>query len=162
MIGLRPRDLPPVLREHRTVRALLLPGMLACSIAKVATSLPAELVAVGSSRGEAAYVTVATVAAGLVTLVCLAWWALTHQFTEVAPPDSPLLAVSFALPVSVAFGLALRSSFAVPRSEALAAAGACAGAVFAGTRELLSMRRGSRAHQTMSYNRSWSRNAAHN
>ncbi len=151
-IGLRSPDVPPVLREHRTVRALLLSGVLAFSIGEAATALPAELRTFGLSRSVATLLTVGTLATGLAALACLLRVAWTSECTEVAPPDSGWLAAGFAVVTGVALGLALGSSLALPRGVSAAAATAGAAAMFAALRDASRDWRTSRVQQIMRYN----------
>jgi hypothetical protein len=124
-------DVPPVLREHRTPRALLLPAALLACLILLATAWRPHLRHAGLGPAAASLLTAAGVAVTLLTFRRLAQEARRTQCSEPAPPDSVPLAAGIALAGGACAQLALSSWLHPAGAVSVVIGCAAAGVVYA-------------------------------
>ena len=114
-----PADLPPVLCEQRTARALLLPGLVVACLIEQASTLRPALRAAGLAPDAAWIVCAGAGAIGLVILGALVRHAFGSRLTAIAPPGSRWVARGLALTVGTTAGAAAARRLGLPAPVAL-------------------------------------------
>ena len=144
-----PTDMPPVLCEQRTARALLPAGLVVVCLIEEASTLRPALRAAGLAPDLAWLVSVAAGVIGLVTLGALLRHAFGSQLTAIAPPGSRWAARGLAVTVGTAAAGAAARRLGLPAAVALGIGLADAAATLALARALAQAHWASRGQRLM-------------
>ncbi len=121
-VSARSRDAPAIMREQRTPRAWLLPGVSGLCLAGTVTALRPVLRDAGLGGVAASLATAAAAGIALATLVVLVRWGASQLWTDTAPPDSRAVAAGLATSVGVGLVLPAAAWLGVPPPLAVVAA----------------------------------------